>query len=45
MLRVRGLVHQTRARLEQQRTSEFLAACASGDFDRIRVVSNTREQE
>jgi hypothetical protein len=39
LLRVRALVGQTRARLEQQRTHEFLNACSQGNQDRIRVVS------
>lgn len=43
LLRVRGLVQQTRARLEQQRINEFLTACSSGNLDRIRVVSKAHE--
>lgn len=38
LLRVRGLVQQTRARHEQQRTNEFLSACSASDSDRIRVM-------
>jgi hypothetical protein len=38
LLRVRALVSATRARLEQQRTHEFLHACSSGNLERIRVV-------
>ena len=42
LLRVRSLASATRARLEQQRTHEFLHACSSGNLERIRVVRTGR---
>jgi hypothetical protein len=38
LLRVRSLVKASRARLEEQRTHEFLNACSSGDLERMRTV-------
>jgi hypothetical protein len=39
LLRVRALVKASRARLEQQRTHEFLHACSSGNLGHMRSVS------
>jgi hypothetical protein len=42
MLRVRALVAQSRERLQQERTNEFLSAAASGDPVKIQLVSEPR---
>lgn len=40
MLHVRALVKASRARLEQQRTHEFLNACSAGNLEYMRSVSD-----
>lgn len=39
LLRVRALVKASRARMEQQRTHEFLNACSAGNLEHMRAVS------
>jgi hypothetical protein len=40
LLRVRALVKASQARMEQQRTHEFLNACSAGNLEHMRTVSS-----
>jgi hypothetical protein len=44
LLRVRAMVKASRARMEQQRTHEFLNACSGGNLERMRMVSQSLER-
>jgi len=44
MLHVRALVKASRARLEQQRTHEFLNACSAGNLEYMRSVSDGSDE-